>query len=319
MDIIAKHCIMKSGSMWAQQSLAQQSGWRDMARRHAAAKQHLLGMEWQVLSSELAKIECVIGEQKSKPAPLTMKSAEMDDEDLECFSRLWAQPSFGARPALAARRADVGTAPGRFVLRSEKHSAVWIRTEPTMPAWAAPFVKYRSLFNASALVVDREGGGREIWKVVFAVQRPKAYLALCPLKPVPAPSLDDLASPLYPLQSDFIFAINFADCISAADLVVGARDELRCLFRLVHEGGVRVTSDMQPLRLSYFLAGEHCDLAAAELDGDEEEQPKAKGDSAFEKLVTTTLPWLQHLDFKQGLTAGRPSEEIGADEWGGGS
>ena len=67
MDIIAKHCIMKSGSMWAQQSLAQQSGWRDMARRHAAAKQHLLGMEWQVLSSELAKIEAAIGEQKSKP------------------------------------------------------------------------------------------------------------------------------------------------------------------------------------------------------------------------------------------------------------
>ena len=95
-----------------------------------------------------------------------------------------------------------------------------------MPEWTKPFEKYRELFNGCALVAQHRDGTREFWKVVFAIQRPKAYLALCQLHPVPAPSEFDLAAQLQPLDLSFVFSINYADCRSAADVVVGAKDQL---------------------------------------------------------------------------------------------
>ena len=115
-----------------QQSLAQQQEWHGRARQHASARQHLLGLEWKVLSSELAKLEVDIGESKLKSACLTMKSAALDDLDVETFGRLWSQPGFRSSEAMAIRRADVGSAPA-YTRTPEVGPPMWERPEPTMP------------------------------------------------------------------------------------------------------------------------------------------------------------------------------------------
>ena len=309
---IANRCISRHGAFWARQSLAQQAEWNGLARRHAHAKRHLLSIEWDVIGAELKKVEAECKEDKHPP--LTMKSAALDEQDISTFDRLYSQPGFNTPAAIAERRAGVGHAP-RYFRQQMGGPDVWRHEEPNMPQWAKPLVQFRNMFCGSALVVRRDGGARDFYKMVFAVKSPKEYLALCPLHPVPAPSVDDLATAQEPLGPDFVFAINYADCISAADVVVGARDHLSCLFRLVHEGGTRVTSDMQPLALEYVLEGTDCDLGPVELVETQTEGATASGDPTFEKLVTTTLPWLQFLDYKQGFTAEGPagSEAVEAE------
>ena len=84
-----------------------------------------------------------------------------------------------------------------------------------------------------AVVVQREHGACEVWKVVFAIQSHKYYLVLCRVHLVPAPSFYGMGIPLQPLDVNFVFSINYADCIYVAGVVVGARDGLNFLFRLM--------------------------------------------------------------------------------------
>ena len=312
LDIIHRRCIGRHIAFWAQQSLAQQHEWRDQARRKAGARQHLLNIEWQVLSAELANVESEICEQKLAPPALSMSAAALTDDDIETFGRLYSQPGFGDSMAMALRRADVGHAPVQFVQRYAG-PPMWRRPEPAMPAWATPFIEYRGTFSGSALVVQGEDGARSFWKIVFAVKSPR-YLALCPLHPVPLPSVYDLDIPQPQLGPEFAFSINYADCISAADVVVGPKGQLSCLFRLMHEGGTRVASDMQPIALEYVLCGDACDIGPAQEHGDGEAEPVAKADQAFEKIVATTMPWLQFLDFKHPLTGESAAGHGEADE-----
>ena len=125
---------------------------------------------------------------------------------------------------------------------------------------------------------------------------------------MPVPSADDAFAPLLPLDLNFAFSVNYADCQTAADVVVGAKDELQVLFRLMHEGGTRLTSDMLPMPLDFVLGAEDNDFGPDELRAEEGGKADRQADPDFEKIVTGSLPWLEHLDFKQGLT-GRASTE----------
>ena len=311
MDIICNRCIGRHMAFWNQQTLEQQHHWEGRARERTEARRHLLALEWQVVSAELAKLDIEIDERKLKSTALTMKSAALDDGDLETFGSLWQLPGFRSRVRLAELRADVGSAPAHTRPPAEG-PPMWKRPEPTMPEWAKPLVQHRTTFCGSALMVLRANGSREWWKMVFAVQHPKFYLAMCQLHLAPPPPEFDLAAERQPPHVTFAFTINFADCRSAADVIVGAGDQLFVLFRLVHEGGIRLTSDMDPLPIEFVLSGEGVAAGNAE-DVQVESAPTGKKDHAFEKLVTTVLPWLAHLDDKQGLTAGLSAEAESGD------
>ena len=181
-----------------------------------------------------------------------------------------------------------------------------------MPEWSWPLVQYRDMFTGAALVVRRATGLQEFWKLVFAVQSPYYYLGMCQLRMVPAPSMHDLAAPLAPTDISYEFHMNFAQCCSAADVKVQGSDQLSILFRLVHTGGTRLTTDMHPIGLGVLLAGEDHDLGPRE-DPVQEAAKDGKVDPEYEQLVEV-MPWLRHLDFQQGLTGGEGSATDDAPE-----
>ena len=164
MKIIAKHCVSRHMIFWAQQSLAQQTDWQHRARRSAHAREHLLGLQWQTFSAELAKLEVTITEKKLLSKALTMSAAKMDQQDVETFDSLRKQEGFRQKQSIAMRRSAVGTALAYFVRPKAKSDAVWARPEVDMPEWAKPFIRHRSMFMGSALVVQRANGVRDFWK-----------------------------------------------------------------------------------------------------------------------------------------------------------
>ena len=155
----------------------------------------------------------------------------------------------------------------------------------------------------SALCVQHLDGSREVWKLILAVKSPKTFiLGMCKLYLVTMPPLHDLVAVPPPVPETFAFNINYADCASASDIVIGDTDQLRILFRLRHRGGTLLTSDTQPMLLDLLVDAEGCDFGPAEVAAGGKKQ-KAEKDPEFENLVHA-MPWLQHLDFKQGLTSG---------------
>ena len=301
MDKVAKHCMTRHMAMWAQQSLAQRAEWEARARRHSATKKHLFGIQWQVLSEELTKVESEIEKTQQKGSAMTMRSASLDEGDLEVFHRLWNQADFRSQSNLGTRRSSVGEAPNPVqVLRGPAPPKVWKRSEPTMPDWAKPLIVHRDAFMGAALVIRRHNGEVQYWKLVFAVQSPNFYLAMCQLHPIPLPSIHDLDAPLAPSDTWQTFRINFALCCSAADVHVNASDDLSILFRLKHSGGTRVTSDMPPVGLDLLVAGDDHDLGPVQ-DPAEVDAKSEKPDPVYEELVEV-MPWLRHLDMKEGFT-----------------
>ena len=55
-----------------------------------------------------------------------------------------------------------------------------------MPAWAKGLVRDREFFSGNALVARGAGGQEEAWKMVYMVKAPSFYMAVCPLREVPA-------------------------------------------------------------------------------------------------------------------------------------
>ena len=290
MSKIARHCFTRHTAMWAQQTLAQQNEWHHRAQQHSGARAHLLQLEWQVLSAELAKVEEKVVESKQTSSPMTMRSAALSEADVDMFARLWNQPGFRSPEHMAFARAGVATAPRHFG-SEDTGIAVWERTEPTMPDWSTPLVVDRQFFNGTALVILRANGDREFWKLVFAIKNPKFYLGVCRLHPI-TPSPFDLAAEPLPLDPPYIFNMNYADCRSAAEVNIGAGDTYKILLRLLHTGGTRVTSDMEPLDLDYIQSAEGCDMGKVD-DAEPRAKAAPKQDVVFEKLVQA-LPWLQH-------------------------
>ena len=138
-------------------------------------------------------------------------------------------------------------------------------------------------------------GSIEYWKIVYCVQKPRAYVAVCQLH-----STEDFAPARLPADAspqdivassfDYAFRCNYGVMSTAADMPPVSQDQLSVIFGLKHVGGVIVTAHGPPLPLRGFLCGtvtpEYC-------------VPKPPKevilDKEFEGLVLQ-MPWLQHLD-----------------------
>ena len=236
-----------------------------------------------------------------------MKSAVLDESDLNTFEMLWGLQSFRSTCVQNLVRSSVGIAAAIAMPHADpgRPPAVWRRLPPKMPAWATPLVKHRNMFMGAALAIRRTTGAVEYWKMVFAVQSPEYYLGLCKLNLVALPSMHDLQA-LHP-REPFVFHMNFAECCSAADVNIAGLDEVRILFRLCHVGGTRLTSDMQPISLDLILAGDDQDIGPDEQKDSEE--ASRKQDPVYEQLVQV-MPWLRHLDLTQGLSGAASGEAI---------
>ena len=104
-----------------------------------------------------------------------------------------------------------------------------------------------------------------------------------------------------PLEGTFAFRINYADCRTAADIVCADTDRLRVLFRLKHEGDIRITSDAYPIDLQLVLAGRHDDMGPVEAVA---ETGQKETGAELDHLVSN-MPWLQFLDCKEGFSRGK--------------
>ena len=166
-----------------------------------------------------------------------------------------------------------------------------------MPEWAGPLIRHRHLFKGTALVIDRAAGGVEYWKLVFMVQSP-AFLAMSRLHPadehLPCSALHEPRDALYH------FRCNYADFSNASEVAAPVpADRLSILFRLIHNGGTYMSSDMYPISLPRLLAGQQEDIPMV---GDEEKRAK-KAAKKFDEFLEV-MPWLQHLDVRQGFHGG---------------
>ena len=123
-----------------------------------------------------------------------------------------------------------------------------------MPQWAMPIIRHRTLLQGTALVIQRADGQLEFWKLVFMVKSIGAeFLAMCRLYPE-----DDYPSSTAlhdPRSSLYHFRCNYADFSNGADVVVGPTDRLSIMFRVFHNGGVYLSSDMHPISLALVMDG----------------------------------------------------------------
>ena len=99
------------------------------------------------------------------------------------------------------------------------------------------------------------------------------------------------------------FKCNFAAMLTVADMPAASTDTVKVLFNLRHDGGTACSSAWEPVPLRLFVRGE---------DPRPQGQPKKaiehKKDELFEQMVVD-MPWLQHLDLRQGFVASMPSTE----------
>ena len=160
-----------------------------------------------------------------------------------------------------------------------------------MPAWTRPLILDRGTFMGSALQILHNNGVYEFWKLVFAVKSPSPYLAMCRLHPLPMPSMHDLTAPPPALVYMFEFTINYADCVSAAEVEVVATDQLSIIFQLQHLGGIRMVSDMPAVSMEYLASGT-ADIGSVEDAGEQVAKDKV-ADPEFDQLLLA-MPWLQH-------------------------
>ena len=293
---LAKHCFTRQSVMWANMGIRQQMEWSQRARMHAAERREDLEEHWQRLHRELGEIEDKMAERHSRGDPMSMTSAALSERDLVCFADLWSQEQFRSAANINARRATVCTAPIPQPLLPGPDP--WMYKDPKMPQWALPLIRNRELLQGTALEVLRDNGQAEYWKFVFMVKSSGLeFLAMTPLIPadehLPSTALAE------PRESLYRFRCNFADFRTAADVVVGAADRLNILLRLYHNGGTYMSSDMYPIGIPWLLAGQAADMPK----GVDEEQRARKAAKTFDEYAVA-MPWLQHLDVKQGFSGG---------------
>ena len=295
MKRLAQKCFTRQAAMWAGMSIRQQMDWSHRARLHAAERQVELSGLWKKLHQELAVVENKLDVKRRTGTPLTMSSAALTDRDLACFASLWATDAFRERTTLQTQSMTIGTAPTPTPELPGPDPCTY--KDPEMPEWASPLVRHRALLQGTALQILRPCGESEYWKLVFMVKSPKQFLAMSRLVPaeehLACTALDE------PRDSLYSFNCNFADCSSAADVAVGPADRLFILFRLNHNGGTHLSSDMHPIGLGSLLAGQDQDYSKAE----DEAKRVRKAAKKHDEFVLA-MPWLQHLDRQIGFSSG---------------
>ena len=289
-------CFNRQAAMWAGMGIRQQAEWQQRARHHASDRMLALNAEWETLHAELATIEGKVAVEQRTGSCLTMSSAALNDKDIECFARLWGQEEFRSAAHIQTKRAMVGTAPAPVAILPGPDA--WSYRDPKMPEWAMPIIRHRGTLQGAALVIQRNDDQYEFWKLVFMVRSAGAeYLAVARMYPEdeypPSTALHEPRSSLYH------FKCNYADFSTGADVVVGPTDRLSILFRLFHNGGVFLSSDMHPISLDVVLQGQDLDIPA-----DVHAEKKAR--KAAKKLddIVIAMPWLQHLDRTEGFHGG---------------
>ena len=240
--VLSGQAIAQRGKWWAKASLrAQQETWR-RAREHQVQKAFEIRQEQQQLVGEL---EGLLGEQMNvaaKPPPVCMSAAALSHEDLEYMGELLESTDFCSKTRVNMARALLTTAPPpMWQADLPAGTVVWKYEEPTMPTWAKDVAMHREFFQDCALVCCVDGE-TQYWKLVYCVQSPKTYIAVCRLHPaddyyahrIPIDSsIQDFASAAY----DIAFRLNFGVMCTAADMPEVTTDQLSVLFNLKHEGG----------------------------------------------------------------------------------
>ena len=218
------------------------------------------------------------------------------------FCTIVGQAAFRHPENIKTRRATIGTAPPPVAPLPGPDP--WMYHDPQMPKWAMPIIRHRSLFQGTCLVIQRADDQVEYWKLVFMVKSLGAeYLAMSRLHPEddhhPSTALHD------PRISLYSFRCNYADFSTAADVAVGPTDRLSILFRVFHNGGVYLSSDMHPISLALVLEGQDAYIPAYT----DVERKARKAAKKFDEYVIA-MPWLHRLDIKQGFHGGEDALSV---------
>ena len=228
-----------------------------------------------------------------------MSAAAVEGVDLERFARLVASSDFSSPARLSLARSTLTVGPPRLSIEVPSSIKTWCRREPTMPPWVHEFAKYREFF-VPCILVCQGPSGREDWKVVYAVQSPQTYMAVCKLEPtkytpVSLPSGSSAAA-LVQNRVDAAWRCNYGRMSSAADMSAKSMDRISVIFNIQHVGGNIVTAQEEPAPLMLFMADKPTKVEAKPRTMTVEEAH----DQVYEDLVVA-MPWLDHLDKSQGF------------------
>ena len=242
--------ISQRGKFWAAQCIRAREVFKDRARHHQARKNAEAREDYEELSSQLDDLlEKLDKEEKSHP-PVCMSSASLNCEDLEHFQRMMENKNFTSPARIVLCRANIVVAPPAVALGDDVGGlGVWCRREPVMPEWCKLFADHREFFGRCALVCQGVFGA-EYWKVLYVVQSPRPYVAVCQMQPTGftcSPlSKKASAADLNLNKVKIAFRCNFGVMKTAADMPAASINDLCILFNVVHRGGVIVAADEEP-------------------------------------------------------------------------
>ena len=174
---------------------------------------------------------------------------------------------------------------------------VWQWQEPEMPNWVGPIAENREFYSGCALVVQNMADQWETWRILYCVQAPRRYLALCQLHEVdvdPAPCVEPLdVWERFESHVERRLKCNFMRMATAADLHFKP-GSMWVLPGLVYRGGTIVETRLQAFPLRWVTCGDATGSHELQAKG-RPEQPTA--DPHYEQLIRE-YPWLAHLDEK---------------------
>jgi len=299
MSQMAKTVFSRHGQMWARQSIRSQQEFAARARQHRTQRSHEIAQDMANLTSQL---EIVLMREAATDfvPPVCMSASSLTDVYLTIFHNLMQQDAFRSPSRLRLARADLLVAPPPESNPPLPAGAVmWARRESPQPSWTADIIKYRDFFEGAALVLGHGTPEPSYFKIVYAVQKPWAYLAVCRLEPVPfeIEHLADSSPSFLQMHLNYVkykFKCNFAAMMSAEDMPQATTESVSVLFNLKHDGGVYLSSQWELVPLKIFLRGKEVTLVP---------EPKAEAeekDVLFDEMVVA-MPWLQHLDKVHGV------------------
>ena len=265
-------------------------------------KEYEIREQFGELEEQLAELLSESKEDIAKSHPLSMSSAAVSIQDLERFQTFMESSEFRDPTRLRLERSTITSGPGPLAIPVSETIAIWCRREPVMPGWVADFVAVREFWGSCALVICGESGATEYWKVVYAIQAPHPYLAVCRLEPVKitpdALPAGSSAGVIARSRVALSFKCNYGRFATAADMKVASLKDISIVFELRHVGGTIVTSSEEPVPIMHFMSGKPTPKAAPkEKTAASIEEAK---DKVFEDIVLS-MPWLQHLDDSQGF------------------
>ena len=122
-------------------------------------------------------------EGAKKCPPISMSQAAVDCDDLEGMQAMLESREYCSPTRLNLVRSMLTTPPQpEKTPELPEGTRVWERTEPHMPSWAVLMGNHREFFDACAVVFTKDGT-TQYWKIVYCVQSPRPYMAVCQLKP----------------------------------------------------------------------------------------------------------------------------------------